>query len=103
MADESKRSKQARRRRAASSNRRPAPGRAPEGRPAPDRPIPQVGKRPTRPAFLAVVSLAWVLAGIFVLVSLSASWKLVPGIVFIGIGGFYARAAVATLARRSPE
>jgi hypothetical protein len=42
----------------------------------------------------------WIVCGIVALVSLSASWKLIPGIVFIGIGGFFVRGAVTAAARR---
>jgi len=43
----------------------------------------------------------WIAAGIWALVSLTASWKLVPGIVFIGLGLLYLRGAAATVARRA--
>jgi hypothetical protein len=47
------------------------------------------------------VGLAWIICGIVALVALSASWKLVPGILFIGIGLFWLRGAVTTVARRA--
>jgi hypothetical protein len=43
----------------------------------------------------------WIACGIVALVGLSASWKLVPGIVFIGIGLLFLRGAATTAARRS--
>lgn len=43
----------------------------------------------------------WIAAGVVALVALQASWKLVPGIVFIGIGLLYLRGAAATVARRA--
>jgi hypothetical protein len=43
----------------------------------------------------------WVAAGVVALVGLAASWKLVPGIVFIGIGLMFLRGAAATVVRRS--
>jgi hypothetical protein len=65
----------------------------------PDTPV-QVGRRPSSPAFLVVVGLMWVAAGIIAIASLSAGWKFVPGILFIGIGLFFLRGAGATVARR---
>ena len=62
---------------------------------------PQVGRRPSPPALLFVVSLSWIATGIVALVALTASWKLIPGIVFIGIGLMYLRGALTTVARRS--
>ncbi len=76
------------------------PPRKRTGPPKPEDLTPQVGRRPSPPVFLFVIALSWVLAGIVALVALSASWKLVPGIVFIGIGLMYLRAAITTLARR---
>ena len=61
----------------------------------------QVGRRPTPPAMLFAVAGMWIVAGIVALVALSASWKLVPGIVFIGIGLLYLRGALTTVARRN--
>jgi hypothetical protein len=49
---------------------------------------------------LFAIAAAWVAAGVVALVTLDASWKLVPGIVFIGIGAMYLRAALTTSARR---
>ena len=43
----------------------------------------------------------WVGAGVVALIALTASWKLVPGIVFIGIGLLYLRGAAATVVRRA--
>jgi len=43
----------------------------------------------------------WIGAGVVALVSLTASWKLVPGIVFIGIGLLFLRGAAATVVRRA--
>jgi hypothetical protein len=63
----------------------------------------QVGKRPTAPGFLFAVGLVWVLCGVYALVALSASWKLIPGVVFIGIGLFWLRGAITAAARRDPS
>ncbi|MGZ4104011.1 MAG: hypothetical protein ACXVQY_02285 [Actinomycetota bacterium] len=62
---------------------------------------PQVGKRPSNPGFLLVLGLVWIAAGILALVRLTAAWKLIPGIVFIGVGLLYVRGAAATIVRRS--
>ena len=42
----------------------------------------------------------WIVCGIVALVALHASWKLVPGLVFIGVGLFFLRGAAATVVRR---
>jgi hypothetical protein len=68
--------------------------------PDPSRP-PQVGKRPSNPGFLLVLGLVWIAAGIIALFRLTAGWKLIPGIVFIGVGLLYVRGAAATVLRRS--
>jgi len=68
--------------------------------PGDDQP-PQVGKRPSNPSFLALLGLIWVVAGIVALVKMTAAWKIIPGIVFIGIGLLYLRGAAATVVRRS--
>jgi hypothetical protein len=64
----------------------------------------QVGKRPSSPGLLAIVGVMWIVAGVVVFALLTATWKLVPGVVFIGIGLFYIRGAILTMARRGgPE
>jgi hypothetical protein len=70
-----------------------------------DRPGPpdgpgQVGRRPSSLGFLLLVSVMWLAVGIVVLVGVSASWHIVPGIVAIGIGLFFLRGAAASLVRR---
>jgi hypothetical protein len=79
------------------------PDRKPARRskPRPEDLTPQVGRRPSPPALLFVVAAMWITTGIVAIVALSASWKLVPGIVFIGIGLMYLRGALTTVARRS--
>src|SRR5439155_930392 len=68
---------------------------------APSGPMLQPGRRPTSPGFLLVLAVMWIAAGVVALTALSASWKLVPGIVFIGIGLLFLRGAAATVARRA--
>ena len=61
----------------------------------------QPGRRPSRPGLLLLVALMWITVGIVVLTSVSASWRIVPGIVAIGFGLLFLRGAAATVARRS--
>jgi hypothetical protein len=61
---------------------------------------PQVGKRPSNPGFLVLVGIVWIAAGIYELLKLKASWKLVPGIFFIGVGLLFLRGAAQTVLRR---
>lgn len=60
----------------------------------------QVGRRPSRPSFLAIVSLMWIAAGVLTLAYLHASWKLIPAVVYFGLGLLYLRAAVASVMRQ---
>jgi hypothetical protein len=62
-------------------------------------PTPQVGRRPSNPAFLFAVAGLWIAAGIVVWLFLTAGWKLVPAIVFIGVGLFFLRGALQTVVR----
>jgi len=61
----------------------------------------RIGRRPSSVGLLFAIGLMWAIAGVWALVSLHVSWRLIPGIVFIGIGLLYLRAAAATLLRRS--
>ena len=47
-----------------------------------------------------VVAAMWIVFGVLMMVGLHASWRFVPGIVSIGIGLLYLRAAAATVVRR---
>ena len=71
--------------------------------PAPkeDRPLGQVGRRPTSPPLLLAIAVMWIFVGVIALTRLSASWKIVPGIVFIGIGVLYLRAAGTAYLRQT--
>jgi hypothetical protein len=60
----------------------------------------EIGRRPSSPAFLLVVALMWIAVGIIAIASLSAWWKFVPGILFVGIGLLFLRGASATVVRR---
>jgi len=75
------------------------PRRSPRSKPQSDGPG-QVGKRPSSPGFLFGIGLVWILCGVYALFSLHATWKLVPGVVFIGIGLLWLRGAITASARR---
>ena len=81
------------------NGKQPRAGRRGRSRLGADEPA-QVGKRPSNPAFLLVLGLAWIGCGIVSIVALKASWRLIPGIFFIGVGLFFIRAAAATVLRR---
>jgi len=77
------------------------PGRpARSGRPGEPAPPTQIGRRPSNPAFLALMGLLWIGAGFVALTRLHAGWHLVPAIVFVGIGVLFLRGAAATVVRR---
>jgi hypothetical protein len=81
----------------------PKKGATPPGRRAPrfdvERPV-EIGRRPSSPAFLVLVAAMWIAVGVIAILSLTASWRLVPGIVCIGIGLLFLRGAGATVVRR---
>jgi len=60
---------------------------------------PQVGRRPSSPGLLFGIAGMWIAVGIFLWVSLSASWKLIPAAVAVGIGLFFLRGAFLTVQR----
>ena len=62
-------------------------------------PTPQVGRRPSSPSFLVAAALAWIVCGVIAGTMLQASWKLIPAIVFVGIGLFFLRGAAQTVVR----
>jgi len=64
-----------------------------------DKPVGQVGKRPSNPRFLAVVGVAWIICGIAAFFIFKESWRIVVGVVFIGVGLYWLRGAFATIAR----
>ena len=74
------------------------------GRTTPRRPTAieqgQPGKRPSNPVFLLVLGLVWIACGVYAIVALSASWKVIPGIFFIGVGILFLRGAAVTFIRR---
>jgi hypothetical protein len=67
----------------------PAQRRPPAARrPGPPDPLFQPGRRPTSPAFLLLLALTWIAAG-------------VVDIVFVGIGLLFLRGAAVTVVRRA--
>jgi hypothetical protein len=47
-----------------------------------------------------VIGVVWIACGLFALLKLTAGWRLIPAIVFVGMGLLYLRGALVTLARR---
>jgi hypothetical protein len=74
-------------------------GGRPATPPSADKPVGQVGKRPSNPTFLAVVGLAWIICGIAAFFVFKESWRIVVGVVFIGVGLYWLRGAFATITR----
>jgi hypothetical protein len=64
-----------------------------------DKSMGQVGKRPSSPIFLFAVALVWIACGIAAFFLFSAAWRIVVGVVFIGVGLYWLRGAMATIAR----
>ena len=60
---------------------------------------PQVGRRPSSPAFLFGLAAVWIICGAIAGTVLQTSWKLIPAIVFVGIGMFFLRGALQTVVR----
>ena len=71
--------------------------------PPAEKPPGQVGRRPSRPGFLLIVGLMWIGVGVVELFALDATWRLVPAIVFVGIGLFFVRGAAVTVTRREGD
>jgi len=65
---------------------------------------PVVGKRPSKPSFLAVIAILWFAAAVVALLGIHRGWRLIPVVCFAGVGLFYLRGAAASYLRRSrPE
>ena len=60
----------------------------------------RAGRRPSNPSFLLLIGLIWIAAGVYALVKLSAGWKVIPAIFFVGVGVLYLRGAIVTINRR---
>jgi len=48
---------------------------------------------------LAATGIAWIVCGVVALTTLTATWKFIPAIFFIGVGLLWMRGAAVTLAR----
>ena len=53
--------------------------------------------------FLLAVGVSWVVCGVVAFLVMTASWKLVPAIFFVGIGLFWIRGAVTAAARQTRD
>jgi hypothetical protein len=58
-----------------------------------------VGRRPSKPGFLAFVAVMWLAVGLILFLTLSTGWRLIPAIVAFGIGLLFLRGAVSTVLR----
>jgi hypothetical protein len=74
--------------------------RAPRPPAGESEPTPEVGRRPTPPVMLFILAGMWIVAGVVAGIRLDVSWRLIPAVVFIGIGLLYLRAAITTVVRR---
>jgi hypothetical protein len=68
--------------------------------PAKAAPTPQIGRRPSSPAYLGVIGLMWIAVGVVDIVLLKVGWRIVVGVVSMGIGLFFLRGAAMTIVRR---
>jgi hypothetical protein len=59
----------------------------------------QVGRRPSSPTTLFVIAVSWIACGVIALVGLHAAWRVIVGLVFIGIGLFFLRGAFTVVLR----
>ena len=48
---------------------------------------------------LAATGIAWIVCGVVALTTLTATWKFIPAIFFIGVGLLWMRGAAVTFAR----
>jgi hypothetical protein len=68
-------------------------------KPDANRPLGQVGRRPSSPTKLAVFAIVYVAAGIASFFILKGALGVIIGVVFIGIGLLWARGAATALLR----
>jgi hypothetical protein len=69
-------------------------------KPDPDKPLGQVGRRPSSPAKLLVFGIVYLACGIASFFVLKGTLRVIIGIVFIGIAVFWFRAAATTVLRQ---
>ncbi len=74
-------------------------------KPDPDRPLGQVGRRPSSPGKLALFGVVYLAAGIAAFFVLKGTLKIVFGVVFIGMSLLWFRGAATAYVRqqRRPE
>jgi hypothetical protein len=83
-----------------SGARRGLPGRiGPFERPDPDKPLGQVGKRPSSPLKLFAFFLVYFVCGIIAFFVLKGGLRVILGILFIGISLFWLRGAATATVR----
>jgi len=61
---------------------------------------PVVGKRPSKPSFLALIALLWFAAAVVAFFGIHRGWRLIPVVAFAGVGLFYLRGAAGSYLRR---
>jgi len=77
------------------------PGRiGPFEKPDPDRPVGQVGRRPSSPLKLFFFFVAYFAAGVIALFTFTGSLRIILGVVFIGLSLFWLRGASAAVVRQ---
>jgi hypothetical protein len=77
------------------------PGRiGPFEKPDPDRPVGQVGRRPSSPVKLFLFFVVYLVAGILAFFTLSGSLGIILGVVLIGVSLFWLRGASAAVVRQ---
>jgi hypothetical protein len=62
-------------------------------------PTPQVGKRPSNPFLLFGVAGSWIIVGVVIWTTFTATWRLIPAVVAVGVGLLFLRGAVLTVNR----
>jgi hypothetical protein len=60
----------------------------------------RAGRRPSNPSFLLLLGAVWIICGVVAAVQLTAGWKVIPAVFFIGVGVLFLRGALVTLSRR---
>ena len=68
-------------------------------RPDPDKPLGQVGRRPSSPAKLLLFAVVYIVCGVISFVVIGHTLGVVLGIVLIGVGLFWFRGAATTQLR----
>jgi hypothetical protein len=72
----------------------------PFSRPDPDAAPGQVGRRPSSPAKLVLFALVYFACGIIAFLVLTGSWRVILGVVFIGVGLLWLRGAATAALRQ---